>query len=86
MSVLQITSREFRERQASYFDLADSGEQIIIKRGSKQSYTLVPVEDSDLSISAELRKSIKRAREEYKNGNVVICNTHEEILKHLESL
>lgn len=30
MAVIQITSREFREKQASMFALADNGEQVRI--------------------------------------------------------
>jgi hypothetical protein len=32
MTVLQVTSRQFREKQKAFFDLADKGEKIIIRR------------------------------------------------------
>ena len=35
MAVVQVTSREFRARQASVFELADKGERVIISRGRK---------------------------------------------------
>jgi hypothetical protein len=40
MAIVEITSREFREKQRTYFELADKGEKVIIKRGRKQSYIL----------------------------------------------
>ncbi|UVR15669.1 hypothetical protein [Parabacteroides distasonis] len=42
MAVIQITSREFREKQASMFALADNGEQVVIRRRGKVSYMLTP--------------------------------------------
>jgi len=43
MAVIQITSREFREKQASMFALADKGEQGGIRRRGKDSFILTPV-------------------------------------------
>ena len=48
MAVIQITSREFREKQASMFALADKGAQVVIRRRGKVSYLLTPVYDNDL--------------------------------------
>jgi hypothetical protein len=38
MAVLEVTSRQFREKQKSFFDMADTGAQIVIKRGRRQAY------------------------------------------------
>jgi antitoxin (DNA-binding transcriptional repressor) of toxin-antitoxin stability system len=84
--MIQVTSREFRDRQASLFDLADSGEEIIIKRGKKRAYTLVPVDDNDLYLSPEAEERIKRSREQYRNGEFTTCKTANEAIKFLESL
>ena len=43
MAVIQITSREFRDKQASMFALADKGMQVVIRRRGKVSYMLTPV-------------------------------------------
>ena len=43
-----INSREFRDHQKMYFDLADNDEQIIIRRTKNRSYKLVPVSYDDL--------------------------------------
>ena len=42
------------------FDLADKGEKVIIRRSRKQAYTLVPVEDDDLTITPELQARIDK--------------------------
>ncbi|MDR1980865.1 MAG: hypothetical protein LBQ39_04485, partial [Tannerellaceae bacterium] len=60
----QVTSREFRDKQAAMFDLADSGEKIIIKRGKKRAYTLVPVDENDFYLSSEAEERIKKSREQ----------------------
>lgn len=66
--VIEITSREFREKQKAYFDLADNGAQIILKRGRKQAYILTPVSDEDLQLSPELRERIEKGLQEIKDG------------------
>ncbi|MDR0575343.1 MAG: hypothetical protein LBG96_15215 [Tannerella sp.] len=62
--VIEISSREFREKQKAYFDLADNGAQIILKRGRKQAY----IPDNDLELSPEPRERIKKGLEEIKTG------------------
>lgn len=84
--MIQITSREFRERQASLFDLADKGEQVIIRRRGKASYMLTPVRDSDFMITPELEKKIEEARQQFRNGETISCKNAEEAIKFLESL
>jgi antitoxin (DNA-binding transcriptional repressor) of toxin-antitoxin stability system len=84
--MIQVTSREFRDKQASMFDLADNGEKIIIKRGKKKAYTLVPVDDNDFFLSPEAEERINRSREQFKNGEFTSCKNAEEAIKFLESL
>ena len=86
MAVLNFTSREFRSQQAHVFDLADKGEKIIIRRNRKQAYTLVPIDDDDLTITPELQAKIDKAREEYRQGNYISCSTKEELQAYLDSL
>ncbi|EKF54611.1 hypothetical protein I215_11649 [Galbibacter marinus] len=66
MKVIEITSREFREKQRAYFELADKGEKVIIKRGKKQAYILTPIHSNDLQISPEMEKKIQMAVQEAK--------------------
>lgn len=86
MAVVNFTSREFRSRQAHVFDLADRGEKVIIRRNKKQAYTLVPVDDEDLTITPELQAKIDKAREEIKTGNCVSLKSQEDIDRYFESL
>jgi len=66
--IIQISSREFRAKQKDYFDLADNGVQIILKRGRKQAYILTPIDDEDLFLSDELRKRIDKGLQDIKDG------------------
>jgi len=86
MAVVQITSREFRNNQASAFELADKGAQVIIRRGKKRSYMLAPIYDDDLQLSAEAEERISKSRQEYANGEVVTCSTIDELHNFLETL
>lgn len=86
MAVLNFTSREFRSQQAYVFDLADQGEKIIIRRNKKQAYTLVPIEDDDLTITPEMQARIDKAREEIKAGKCISVHGKEELRAYLDSL
>lgn len=68
------------------FDLADRGEKIIIRRSRKQAYTLVPIEDEDLTITPELQARIDKARAEIKAGNCVTLKSHADIDAYFDSL
>ena len=59
MAVIQITSREFREKQASMFALADKGAQVVIRRRGKVSYLLTPVYDNDYVLSPEVEERLE---------------------------
>ncbi len=84
--MIQVTSREFRENQASLFNLADKGERIIIRRRGKSSYMLTPISDNDIVVSPELEKKIEEARLQYGEGETVSCKTKDELKMFLESL
>lgn len=51
--MLVISSREFREKQAEYFERIDNGEQIIVQRGKDKAYKLTSVTESDVLINKE---------------------------------
>ncbi len=84
--MVQVTSREFRANQATLLNIADQGEQVIIRRKGKCSYLLTPVHDSDITISPELEKRIKEAREQYKKGETISFANAKEAINFLESL
>ena len=86
MAVLEVSARQFREKQKSIFDMADTGHQIVIKRGRKQSYILTPVTQDDFVVTTELLERIQKAEQQMRDGNYTECLTYEDSLKHLESL
>ncbi len=64
--MLIISSREFREKQKKYFDLADKNEQIIVQRGKNKAYALTPISNTDRYFAdpkekKRLRHSISQA-------------------------
>jgi len=66
--MLVITSREFRENQASYFDRVDQGEEILVQRKKNKAYRIVPVKEDDTLMSkdeffAKVEKSLQQAKE-----------------------
>ena len=61
-----ISSREFRDNQKKYFDLADQNEQVIVQRGKDKAYVLVPLNDVDrLSVNDALIQTVQEAEAEY---------------------
>jgi len=67
-----ISSREFRDNQKKYFDLADQNEQVIVQRGKDKAYVLVPVNNVDrLSVNEKLIHIIKEAEAEYSSGKTL---------------
>ncbi|MDR0606518.1 MAG: hypothetical protein LBG80_19770 [Bacteroidales bacterium] len=69
--VIQVSSREFQANPKNYFDLADNGAQIILKRGRKQSYILTPTDDEDLFLSPKLKARIDKGLQEIKEGKII---------------
>ena len=91
METLEISAKQFREKQNSFFDMADMGRQIIIKRNMKQSYVLTPVEeddeeDDDFVVTPELLAKIERAEQQMREGKYTECKTIEELNNFLDSL
>ncbi len=61
-----VSSREFRDHQKKYFDLADQNEQIIVQRGKDKAYVIVPLNDADrLSVNDQLIQTVQEAEAEY---------------------
>ena len=85
MSVLNYTTTELQEKQALILGKVDAGEEVIINRG-KKSYIIIPIHESDLTISEEFKAKIAKAREDYKNGKGTTCYTIEESRALLEAL
>jgi len=86
MAVLEVTSRQFRDRQKTFFDLADTGRQIIIRRGRKQAYALAPINDDDFCFSPEMEAKIERALQQIERAECTVIKTDEELEHYFESL
>lgn len=86
MAIYNVTSRDFRSRQAEVFGIADRGERVIIRRRNKQAYMLEPVADSDFELSAEAMLRVEESRKEYAKGQSVICGNEDDVIAHLESI
>lgn len=48
------------QRNSTLFDIADQGEQVVIRRRGKRSYMLTPIDDSEITITPELEKRLKK--------------------------
>ena len=70
MKITEVTSREFRDKQKAYFDKADQGEKIIIKRRNNKSYVLTPVDEDDLYFTPKMIEKIEKSIQEAKEGKV----------------
>ena len=55
---------------ATSFDRVDGGERVYIRR-NRRLYTLVPVEDDDLTITPALAAKIEQARQEHREGKTL---------------
>jgi PHD/YefM family antitoxin component YafN of YafNO toxin-antitoxin module len=84
--MLIISSREFRDNQAQYFNRIDNGEQVIIQRGKNKAYSINMISESDLYFTPEMLARIDKALAQAERGEGVACKNYEESLKFFESL
>ncbi len=78
MSVVQVTSRQFRDHQKEFLDMVAEGVHVIIKRG-KQAFTIAPVSDDDLYFTPEMLKKIDRSIQQIKEGKGITVSSKEEL-------
>jgi PHD/YefM family antitoxin component YafN of YafNO toxin-antitoxin module len=86
MAIIQTTSRQFRDKQKDFFELADKGERVIIRRGKKQAYLLTPIDDEDIYFTPAMLDKINRSIEQVKEGKVTKIETEEELNLFLDNL
>ena len=86
MATVEISSSDFRGKMGAFFDRADRGEQIIIRRRDKTSYTLTPVhdEDEDNELTPEMIATIDRGLESIRKGERGWVYNSEEFKKKFE--
>ena len=70
---------------STVFDEIDNGETVFIRHNGIV-YSLVKLEDDEQTMEDELKRKILKAREEYKGGMGITCNTVEESKTLLEPL
>jgi hypothetical protein len=79
---LEVTTRQFRDRQKEFLDLAREGMQIVIRRKT-DAFVITPLETGDTYFSqsavARIKKSVKSAQE----GNVKTLESNDDIRKWL---
>jgi len=86
MAIIQTTSRQFRDKQKDFFDLADKGEKVVIMRGKKRAYLLTPVDDKDIYFTPAMLDKINRSIKQVQEGLVTKIETEEELNQFLDSL
>ena len=66
--LIEITSQEFLEKQKIYFDLADKGAKIILKRDRRKSYILTPLNEKNIDLSPQMLLRIEKGLQEIEEG------------------
>lgn len=61
-----LSVRDYRNNLAAYFEKADQGTPVIIRRKNKL-YALTSIGKEDLMLTPELQKRIEETREYYKD-------------------
>ena len=85
--MLVVSTREFRDKQTSYLDKIDAGDEVLIQRGRKKSYKIVPVSDDDTLMTKEaFFAKIDRALKQAQEGKVTTVSSIEELNTFLDSL
>ncbi len=80
-----LTMRDFRSQMATSFDRVDAGERVFIRR-KRQLYAIVPVYESDLTITPELAERIEKARQEFRDGKTLHFDNAAAAQKWMDSL
>ena len=86
MATVNFTTQEFTTRSDQAFDLADKGEKVIIRRGRRRAYRLIPFTEESSGITPELQAKSDRAREEYRRGETLHFESKEEMHAWLDAL
>jgi len=84
--MLVISSREFRQKQSSYFDLADKNNQIVVQRGKNKGYLIYPLSEFDrISYNPDFIKKIKLSEQQIREGKTKRLTTKNELSEFLDS-
>lgn len=83
MNTLQVTSSEFRSRQASFLNMADHGKRIVIRRGNKV-YAVTPLPQDEYFSPAMFRR-IDHSLQQAAEGRVYTFANAAELDRFLEA-
>ncbi len=86
MATVNFTTQEFTTRSDQAFDLADKGEKVIIRRGRRRAYRLIPFTEEPSDITPELQAKIDQARKEYRRGETLHFENAKEMHRYFDSL
>lgn len=76
--MLVVSAREFRENQKSYLDQVINGAELLITRGKKQAFKILPVTNDDTLMSKEeFFAKLDKAKEEIKEGKTIAMEPDE---------
>ena len=86
ITMVLVSSREFRANQRKYLDMARSKDVVITSR-SHGNYRLVPIADSDIILdSSQLEARISRGIAEFEQGKAEAISKGESIDEYLNRL
>lgn len=78
--MLVVSAREFRENQKSYLDQVINGVELLITRGKKQAFKILPVTNDDTLMSKEeFFAKLDKAKEEIKEGKTIAMEPDEKL-------
>lgn len=83
MKALSVS--DYRSNLASYFEKADNGKPVIIRRKNRL-YALTSIGREDLMITPELQQRINEARDAYRCGDVISVKSKQDLHSFLDSL
>ena len=76
--MLVVSARDFRENQKSYLDQVINGVELLITRGKKQAFKILPVTNDDTLMSKEeFFAKLDKAKEEIKEGKTIAMEPDE---------
>lgn len=82
-----ISTRTFRSNQSRFLDLANKGEDVVLKSRSHGSFMVVPLtHDDTIEISPALRNELEKARKEFERGEAITFHNASEAQKWMDSL
>lgn len=77
--MLVISTREFKDKQKNYLDKIDAGVEILIKRGKRKSYKIIPVSDDTLMTKEDFFAKIDHSLQQALEGKVTKIKSIEEL-------